>query len=326
MDISQAEIDEVVRRALLEDLGAGDITTETLVPPDLHGTARIIAKAEGILAGVEIARTVFLAVDPTLDFKPILSDGAGLRVTDHSDENDLIAELSGSVASVLKGERVALNFLQHLSGIATETNRYVREVADYDTVILDTRKTAPGLRCLQKYAVAVGGGTNHRRDLSDGVLIKDNHIAAGRLNELSLGGVVRRMRDAAPSAWEIEVEVENLQQLREAVEAGSGHRDAGQHDPVGDGGGGQDRRWASADRGVGRDHAGERPRGCRDRGGQDFGRSADPLRHGDRSQPRTARHGVGNSRRSPETIGIQRRGRRDRRVGFWIPAFAGTTT
>ena len=127
MDISQAEIDEVVRRALLEDLGAGDITTETLVPPDLHGTARIIAKAEGILAGVEIARTVFLAVDPTLDFKPILSDGAGLRVTDHSDENDLIAELSGSVASVLKGERVALNFLQHLSGIATETNRYVQK-------------------------------------------------------------------------------------------------------------------------------------------------------------------------------------------------------
>ena len=219
MDISQAEIDEVVRRALLEDLGAGDITTETLVPPDLQGTARINAKAEGILAGVEIARTVFLAVDPTLDFKPILSDGAGLRVTDHSDENDLIAELSGSVASILKGERVALNFLQHLSGIATETNRYVQEVADYDAVILDTRKTAPGLRCLQKYAVAVGGGTNHRRDLSDGVLIKDNHIAAGRLNELSLGGVVRRMRDAAPSAWEIEVEVENLQQLREAVEA-----------------------------------------------------------------------------------------------------------
>ena len=221
MDISQAEIDEVVRSALLEDLGAGDITTETLVPPDLQGTACIIAKAEGVLAGVEIARTVFRAVDLTLEFKPILADGSRLRVTDHSDENDLIAELSGSVASVLKGERVALNFLQHLSGIATETNRFVKEVADYDTVILDTRKTAPGLRCLQKYAVAVGGGTNHRRDLSDGVLIKDNHLAAGRLNELSLGGVVRRMRDSAPRAWEIEVEVENLQQLREAVEAGA---------------------------------------------------------------------------------------------------------
>ena len=221
MDISQAEIDEIVRSALLEDLGAGDITTETLVPADLHGTARIIAKAEGVLAGVEIARAVFRAVDPDLEFNSILSDSARLRVVDHSDANDVIAELSGSVASILKGERVALNFLQHLSGIATETSRYVQEVADYDAVILDTRKTAPGLRSLQKYAVAVGGGTNHRRDLSDGVLIKDNHIAAGRLKELSLGSVVRRMRDSAPSAWEIEVEVETLEQLREAVAAGA---------------------------------------------------------------------------------------------------------
>ena len=221
MDISQAETDDIVRTALLEDLGAGDITTETLVPADLHGRARIIAKAEGVLAGVDVADAVFRAVDPELDFNPNLSDGARLRVADGVEEYGSIAELSGSVASILKGERVALNFLQHLSGIATETNRYVQEVTDYDTVILDTRKTAPGLRNLQKYAVAVGGGTNHRRDLSDGVLIKDNHIAAGRLNELSLGGVVRRMRDAAPSAWEIEVEVENLQQLREAVEAGA---------------------------------------------------------------------------------------------------------
>ena len=221
MDISQAEIDDIVRTALLEDLGAGDITTETLVPPDLQGTARIIAKAEGILAGVEIARAVFRAVDPALAFNSFLSDGARLSVVDPSGKNDVIAELSGCVASVLKGERVALNFLQHLSGIATETNRYVQAVADYDTVILDTRKTAPGLRSLQKYAVAVGGGTNHRRDLSDGVLIKDNHIAAGRLNELSLGGVVRRMRDSAPSAWEIEVEVETLDQVREAVDAGA---------------------------------------------------------------------------------------------------------
>ena len=125
------------------------------------------------------------------------------------------------MASILKGERVALNFLQHLSGIATETDRYVREVAGYDAVILDTRKTAPGLRSLQKYAVAVGGGTNHRRDLSDGVLIKDNHLAAGRMSELTLGGVVRLMRERAPGAWEIEVEVETLEHLREAVDAGA---------------------------------------------------------------------------------------------------------
>ena len=221
MDISPAEIEEVVRRALLEDRAADDITTATLVPHDLQGRARIIAKAEGILAGVEVAKAVFRTVDSSLDFNAVLSDGSRLRVADPSDGTGAIAELSGSVASILKGERVALNFLQHLSGIATETNRYVREVASYNAVILDTRKTAPGLRDLQKYAVVVGGGTNHRRDLSDGVLIKDNHIAAGRLNELSLGDVVRRMQDTAPDAWEIEVEVETLEQLREAVEAGA---------------------------------------------------------------------------------------------------------
>ena len=221
MEISQSEIDEVVRNALLEDRADADITTETLVPADLQGKARIIAKAEGVLAGVEVAEAVFRAVDSSLSFRTILSDGARLEVAKGSEEYGTIAELSGSVASILKGERVALNFLQHLSGIATETDRYVREVAGYDAVILDTRKTAPGLRDLQKYAVAVGGGTNHRRDLSDGVLIKDNHIAAGRLNELTLGDVVRRMRESAPEAWEIEVEVETLDQLREAVEAGA---------------------------------------------------------------------------------------------------------
>ncbi len=221
MDISQAEIDEIVRNALLEDRADADITTETLVPADLQGKARIIAKAEGVLAGVEVAEAVFRAVDLSLSIHTILSDGSRLKVADDAEDSDVIAELSGSVASILNGERVALNFLQHLSGIATETDRYVREVVGYDAVILDTRKTAPGLRDLQKYAVAVGGGTNHRRDLSDGVLIKDNHLAAGRLSELTLGGVVQRMRERAPNAWEIEVEVETLEQLREAVEAGA---------------------------------------------------------------------------------------------------------
>ena len=221
MNISQAEIDEIVRNALLEDRADADITTETLVPSDLEGRAAIIAKADGILAGAWIAEAVFRSVDPSLGFKALLTDGARLRAAGTSQDMDTIAELSGSVASILRGERVALNFLQHLSGIATETDRYVREVEGYDAVILDTRKTAPGLRSLQKHAVAVGGGTNHRRDLSDGVLIKDNHLAAGRLSELTLGGVVRRMRENAPESWEIEVEVETLDQLREAVEAGA---------------------------------------------------------------------------------------------------------
>ena len=221
MDISPAEIDGIVSGALLEDRAADDITTGTLVPSELQGTARIIAKADGVLAGVEVAESVFRAVDGSLQFEAVLTDGARLRVAGASQDGEIIAELSGSVASILKGERVALNFLQHLSGIATETNRYVREVAGYNAVILDTRKTAPGLRDLQKYAVSVGGGTNHRRDLSDGVLIKDNHIAAGRLNELSLGDVVHQMRDTAPDAWEIEVEVETLEQVEEAVAAGA---------------------------------------------------------------------------------------------------------
>ncbi len=221
MDISPAEIDGIVRGALLEDRATDDITTGTLVPTELQGTARIIAKADGVLAGVQVAESVFRAVDSSLQFEAVLNDGARLRAASASQDGDIIAELSGSVASILKGERVALNFLQHLSGIATETNRYVREIAGYNAVILDTRKTAPGLRDLQKYAVAVGGGTNHRRDLSDGVLIKDNHIAAGRLNELSLGDVVRRMRDTAQDAREIEVEVETLEQVQEAVAAGA---------------------------------------------------------------------------------------------------------
>ena len=230
MDISQAEIDEIVRIALLEDRADADITTETLVPADLHGEARIIAKAEGVLAGAGVAEAVFRVVDRDLEFRPILSDGARLRVADSLEESDAIAELSGSVASILKGERVALNFLQHLSGIATKTDRYVQEVAGYDAVILDTRKTAPGLRSLQKYAVAVGGGTNHRRDLSDGVLIKDNHLAAGRLNELSLGG--RRPADAGERAERMGDRGggRDVGAAPRGGRCGSRHRDAGQHD------------------------------------------------------------------------------------------------
>lgn len=221
MDIAQAEIDETVRIALIEDLGGGDITTEALIAPELQAKAAIVARAEGILAGIEVAEAVFQAVDPSLHFVSILADGARLRTGNRAGGGSVIAELSGSAASVLKGERVALNFLQHLSGIASATRRFVQEVEDYDVVILDTRKTTPGLRGLQKYAVAVGGGRNHRRDLSDGVLIKDNHLAAGRQRELSVGGVVRHMRHAVPRGWSIEVEVESLEQVREALEAGA---------------------------------------------------------------------------------------------------------
>ena len=221
MDIPRAEIDDVVRRALLEDLGDGDITTDALVPPWLQGKADVVAKADGILAGVDVADAVFRMVDPSLRFERILADGARLRRVDPPRGICKIAEISGSAASILKAERVALNFLEHLSGVASATHRFVRQVADLDVDILDTRKTLPGHRSLQKYAVTVGGGVNHRRDLSDGVLIKDNHIAAGSMREMSIRALVRAMRDSPSGAGQIEVEAETLDQVQEAVEAGA---------------------------------------------------------------------------------------------------------
>ena len=221
MDIPKAEIDEIVRRALLEDLGGGDMTTDALVPPSLQGKGVIVAKADGILAGIEVADAVFHMVDPSLRFERILADGARLRRADPDRGLCKIAEISGSAASILKAERVALNFLEHMSGVASATHRFVQQVADLNVTILDTRKTLPGHRILQKYAVTVGGGVNHRRDLSDGALIKDNHIAAGSMREMGIGALVRAMRDALFGEEQIEVEAETLDQVREAVESGA---------------------------------------------------------------------------------------------------------
>ena len=219
MRLLQVEIERIVRRALLEDLGNGDVTTDALVPRDLQGKAIIVAKADGVLAGIGIAETVFHTVDPSLQFNTLLIDGTRLSAFVQGQEGDVIAEISGSVASILKGERVALNFLQHLSGVATATDQFVQAVKGCDVDILDTRKTIPGYRNLQKYAVTVGGGRNHRRDLSDGVLIKDNHIAAGRLRGLDIGEIVHEMRNSAPHTLKIEIEVENLEQVGEAIDA-----------------------------------------------------------------------------------------------------------
>ncbi|MCH2320750.1 MAG: carboxylating nicotinate-nucleotide diphosphorylase, partial [SAR202 cluster bacterium] len=134
---------------------------------------------------------------------------------------NLIAKVNGSLASIITAERTALNFLQHLSGIASTTNKYVQAIQDHNCTILDTRKTTPGLRELQKYAVSVGGGKNHRKDLSDGVLIKDNHIKAAAIEGLTLGDVIRRARERAPSNMKVEVEVETLEQVQEAVAVGA---------------------------------------------------------------------------------------------------------
>ena len=215
------EIDDAVDRALAEDLGSGDPTTDTLIPPGRTGRALVVAKGEGILAGGDVAVAVWRRLDPSTRIVSILPDGSSLRPSDTESgrEGDVIAEIVGDTAAILKAERTAINFLQHLSGVATETNRFVRAVEGLPARIVDTRKTVPGLRALQKYAVRVGGGSNHRRNLGDGVLIKDNHIEALRGEGAGLAEAVRRAR--ARHTLRVEIEVETLDQATEALEAGA---------------------------------------------------------------------------------------------------------
>jgi len=211
----EAQWDRVVDMALAEDLGWGDLTTDILVPDAAQGRGIIVAKAEGVLAGGPIAARVFHKVDASLKVDLLLAEGSRLQ------PGQTIATVQGRVPSILKAERLALNFLQHLSGIATETARYVEAVAGLPTIIVDTRKTTPGLRLMEKYAVRMGGGRNHRYHLGDGILIKDNHLAALRRAGLSLAEAVNRAKTGAPHTLQIEVEVESLEQAREAVEAGA---------------------------------------------------------------------------------------------------------
>ena len=215
MEIGWKRIEELVDRTLAEDLGWGDVTTEAIIPAELTGKASMVAKARGMLAGIEVARLVFCRVDPAVQFDIIIPEGSGIQ------PGDLIAKLEGKVASILKGERTALNFLQRLSGIATETSRYVEAIKGLDSRIVDTRKTTPGMRVLEKYAVRVGGGHNHRLHLGDGVLIKDNHLAALRSQGLAMKDIISRARERAPFNLKVEVEVRTAQEAVEAVEAGA---------------------------------------------------------------------------------------------------------
>jgi len=212
---SKSEIEEIIDRALAEDLGKGDVTTEALIPGDQQGTGFIVTKKEGILAGTGAAKQVFHRVDPELKVEMFLEDGARIK------PGGKVAKVSGSIASILKAERVALNFLQRLSGIASETNRYVARVEGLPVRIMDTRKTTPGLRSLEKYAVRVGGGTSHRMNLSDGVLIKDNHLAALRSRGLNIKEIIAKARQNAPQRLPVEVEVRTESEALEAVEAGA---------------------------------------------------------------------------------------------------------
>lgn len=202
-------VDEIITRALKEDIGTGDITTISTVPDDKMIKGKLIAKESGVICGINILREVFLKVDNKLNILMHVNDGSNVK------SGDLLAEISGSASSILTGERVALNLIQRLSGISTKTSQLVDILKDTKTNITDTRKTTPGLRVLEKYAVKVGGGVNHRYNLSDGVLIKDNHIAAA-------GGItnaVNAARKNAPHMLKIEVEVETLEQVDEALTA-----------------------------------------------------------------------------------------------------------
>jgi nicotinate-nucleotide pyrophosphorylase (carboxylating) len=210
-----SQVKQLIDRATAEDLGQGDVTTEALIPKTQKGRASIVAKARGFIAGVEVAKQVFLKVDPELKLSILIEDGTEVK------PGDIVAKIEGRVASILKAERVALNFLQHLSGIASETGHYVQAVKGLPVQITDTRKTTPGLRTLEKYAVRVGGGKNHRMHLGDGILIKDNHLAAFRRQGLSIKEIVTKARQKVSPKLKIEVEVKTPQEAVEAAEAGA---------------------------------------------------------------------------------------------------------
>ena len=215
LQLSEKQIDIAIDLALEEDTGQGDVTSEALIPPDLSGKADLLVKEKGILAGIEVARRVFYRADPTLEMSVLIQDGTAIET------GDIAGTVTGSVISILKAERVSLNFLQRLSGIASMTAKYVAETSGLAAKIMDTRKTTPGLRLLEKYAVRMGGGYNHRLHLADAVLIKDNHIAALRAMGMCLKDMVDKARQNAPTDTTIEVEVNNTKEALDALKAGA---------------------------------------------------------------------------------------------------------
>ncbi len=213
--IPEKQVTQLIDLALAEDIAAGDITSRILVPEALESNAILLAKASGILAGIDIACLVFLRVDPGIKIEVLIPDGADLK------KGDIIARINGKARSILRAERVVLNFIQKLSGIATKTNVYVKMVQDLPVKILDTRKTTPGFRLLEKYAVKTGGGTNHRLNLSDGILIKDNHLMLARKQGMTLGEAVKKAKKEAAPGLRVEVETTNLNEVKQAVTAGA---------------------------------------------------------------------------------------------------------
>ncbi|MCR4400932.1 MAG: carboxylating nicotinate-nucleotide diphosphorylase [Syntrophomonadaceae bacterium] len=205
------QLDELIRRALVEDIGHGDLTTDSIVSPGQRSEGVILVKRQGVVAGLEVARRVFVLLDAEVRFEAVVGEGSQVE------PGTVVARLQGPTRSILTGERVALNFLQRMSGIATHTRRLVTLLAGERACLVDTRKTTPGLRALEKYAVRVGGGRNHRFGLFDGVIIKDNHIVAAG----SIAAAVAAVRARVPHTVKVEVEVEDLLMLEQALEAGA---------------------------------------------------------------------------------------------------------
>lgn len=207
MILNQFYVDNLIKTALLEDINYVDITTDYLIPEDQENDAKFLAKADGVLCGIEVALRVFTLIQPDFQYEVFIHDGEEVK------KGDIIAKIKGKTRTILKGERTALNLLQHMSGISSMTNRIVKIVEGTNASIADTRKTLPGMRPLQKYAVTVGGGKNHRFNLSDAAMLKDNHVDAG-------GGItnaVTKLRTKLGHMAKVELEVRTLDELREAL-------------------------------------------------------------------------------------------------------------
>ncbi len=206
-------VDELIDRSIAEDIGDGDHTTRSTVPKDIQGSAKLLVKETGIIAGVDIALKIFTRIDPSLKTKIFIQDGAAVK------PGDVVFHVHGSTHTILQAERLALNFMQRMSGIATNTNRYVEKLAGLKTKVLDTRKTTPGLRVVEKMAVKIGGGENHRFGLYDMILVKDNHIDFA-------GGIKKAIEKIQTYLVEygkkipVEIEVRNMQELEEVLNAG----------------------------------------------------------------------------------------------------------
>ena len=204
-------IEKIIENALIEDMNNGDITTDNLIDESSISVAEFTAKEDGIIAGLDICGSVFKVLDNEIVFEKLVKDG------DRVSKGEVIGRVKGKTRAILSGERTALNLLQRVSGIATETNKYAEAIKDYSAKVVDTRKTTPGLRIIEKYGVRVGGGTNHRFNLSEAVMIKDNHIAAAG----GIGKALEIIKSKIPHTVKVEIEVESLEGLKEAIEYGA---------------------------------------------------------------------------------------------------------